>query len=49
MEVLQRLLQDKTNEVKQLQKRLSDMEREKHTELVKLRLEVRIYILCIHY
>ena len=43
VEVMQRLLQDKTNEVKQLQKRLSDVEREKHTELVKLRLEVRIH------
>lgn len=42
MEVLQRLLQDKANEVKQLQKKVSDVEREKHTELVKLRLEVRM-------
>ena len=40
MEVLQRLLQDKSNEVKLLQKKVSDVEHEKYTELVKLRLEV---------
>lgn len=48
MEVLQRLLQDKSNEVKLLQKKVSDVEREKHTELVKLRLEVRCIHTCIH-
>ena len=42
MEVLQRLLQDKANEVQELQKKVSDVEREKHTDLVKLRLEVRM-------
>ena len=46
MEVLQRLLQDKSNEVKLLQKKVSDVEHEKYTELVKLRLEV-CYI-CTH-
>ena len=48
MEVLQRLLQDKANEVKQLQKKVSDVEHEKHTELVKLRLEVCYIVTYTH-
>ena len=48
VEVLQRLLQDKANEVKQLQKKVSDVEHEKHTELVKLRLEVRYIVTYAH-
>ncbi len=48
VEVLQRLLQDKANEVKQLQKKVSDVEHEKHTELVKLRLEVRYIVTHTH-
>jgi ribosomal protein L44E len=39
-ESIQRALQEKVNEIETLQKQLSDSEREKHTEIVKLRLEV---------
>ena len=39
-ESLQQTIQERNGEVRQLQKQLSDMERDKHTELVKLRLEV---------
>ena len=37
---LQHTIQEKNGEIRQLQKQLSDVERDKHTELVKLRLEV---------
>ena len=39
-ESLQLSIQEKNGEIRQLQKQLSDLERDKHTELVKLRLEV---------
>ena len=38
---LQHVIQEKNGEIRQLQKQLSDVERDKHTELVKLRLEVK--------
>lgn len=37
---LQHTIQERNSEIRQLQKQLSDLERDKHTELVKLRLEV---------
>ena len=40
IELLERNLQEKNVEVKQLQKQNADLERAKHTEVVKLRLEV---------
>ena len=40
LEVLQRTIQERNGEVRQLQKQLTDLERDKHTEVVKLRLEV---------
>lgn len=44
VESLQRSLQEKSEEISSLHKQLSDMERDKHTEIVKLRLEVRVCI-----
>lgn len=41
MESLQRTAEQRQSEIRQLQKQLSDMERDRHTEVVKLRLEVR--------
>lgn len=38
---LQRTGEQRQAEIRQLQKQLSDMERDRHTEVVKLRLEVR--------
>lgn len=46
---LQKTVQDKTGEIQQLQKQLAEVERDKHTEIVKLRLEVscfHVYICC---
>ena len=40
VESLQHTIQEKNGEIRQLQKQLSEVERDKHTELVKLRLEV---------
>ena len=40
MEALENTVTGKTTEIRHLQKQLSDAERDKHTELVKLRLEV---------
>ncbi len=37
---LQRTIQEQSGEIRQLQKQLADLERDKHTEMVKLRLEV---------
>ena len=37
---MQKLIQESNAEVRQLQKQLADMERDGHTEIVKLRLEV---------
>ena len=37
---LQKLVQESNAEVRQLQKQLADMERDSHTEVVKMRLEV---------
>lgn len=37
---LQKTVQDKAGEIQQLQKQLAEVERDKHTEIVKLRLEV---------
>ena len=45
IEVLQRSLEGKVTEIQQLQRRISDLEKEKQTELVKLRLDVRN---CLH-
>ena len=51
---LQKLLQDSNAEVRQLQKQLADMERDSHTEIVKMRLEVKctstlsMYLSCMH-
>ncbi|KAL5471382.1 hypothetical protein EMCRGX_G029495 [Ephydatia muelleri] len=39
IEVLQRQIQEKNAELRQIQKQLSDVERDRHTEVVKLRLE----------
>ena len=40
VETLQRTIQEKSGEIQHQQKRLADLERDKHTEVVKLRLEV---------
>ena len=40
IESLQRTLQDKSEEISSLHKQVADAERDKHTEVVKLRLEV---------
>ena len=40
LETLQRTVQDKAAEIRQLRTQLSDADRDKHTEIVKLRLEV---------
>lgn len=40
IENVQKVVQDKTAEIRQLQKQQADSDREKHTEIVKLRLEV---------
>jgi len=39
LEVLQRTIQERNGEARQLQKQLADLERDRHTEVVKLRLE----------
>ena len=39
MEALQRSIQEKSGEARQLQRQLADLERDRHTEVVKLRLE----------
>ena len=40
IDALQKSLQEKTDEVRQLQKQLADVDHANHTEMVKLRLEV---------
>ena len=40
---LQKLVQESNAEVRQLQKQLADMERDSHTEIVKMRLEVNYH------
>lgn len=40
---LQKLVQESNAEVRQLQKQLADMERDSHTEIVKMRLEVNCH------
>jgi len=42
LEVLQRTIQERNGEARQLQKQLADLERDRHTEVVKLRLEVYV-------
>lgn len=42
---LQKLIQESNTEVRQLQKQLADMERDSHTEIVKMRLEVNHWML----
>lgn len=42
IELLERTIQDKNGEIRQLQKENAELERAKHTEVVKLRLEVCI-------
>ena len=42
VETLQRTIQERNGEIQQLQKQLGDLERHKHTEVVKLRLEVHV-------
>eukprot|EP00731_Ephydatia_muelleri_P020546 Em0013g273a len=46
IEVLQRQIQEKNAELRQIQKQLSDVERDRHTEVVKLRLEVCVLFSC---
>jgi len=41
---MQKLIQESNTEVRQLQKQLADMERDSHTEIVKLRLEVSTFL-----
>lgn len=43
IESQQKLLQDKSDEITVLHKQLADTERDKHTEIVKIRLEVAIH------
>ena len=38
--MLEKEIQEKNGEIRELSQKLSDMERDKHTEIVKLRLEV---------
>lgn len=38
--LLEKEIQKKTGEIRELNQKLTDMERDKHTEIVKLRLEV---------
>jgi hypothetical protein len=38
--LLEKGIQEKNGEIRELCQKLSDMERDKHTEIVKLRLEV---------
>ena len=40
--LLEKEIQEKNGEIRELRQKLSDMERDKHTEIVKLRLEVRL-------
>ena len=40
---LEKLVQESNAEVRQLQKQLADMERDSHTEIVKMRLEVNCH------
>lgn len=40
MALLEKGIQEKNGEIRGLQQKLSDLERDKHTEVVKLRLEV---------
>ena len=40
MDLLEKALQEKTTEIRQLRKQFADLEHEKHAEIVKLRLEV---------
>ena len=44
IELLEKTVQDKNGEIRQLQKENAELERAKHTEVVKLRLEVCIII-----
>ena len=44
---LQKLIQESNTEVRQLQKQLADMERNSHTEIVKMRLEVKYTVQLI--
>lgn len=44
IDLLNVTLQEKNVEIKQLQKQLSDIERDKHTEIVKIRLEVLLIV-----
>ena len=49
IDLLQKTAQEKTTEIQQLQKQLAEVERDKHTEIVKLRLEVscsHVFIFC---
>ena len=47
IEVLERTIQEKNGEIRRLQKQTADLERAKHTEVVKLRLEVSIVLVLI--
>ena len=46
---MQKVIQESNAEMRQLQKQLADMERDSHTEIVKLRLEVSIIHSSTHY
>ena len=43
--LLEKQIEERGGEIRQLQKRLTTMERDKHGELVKLRLEVHVLLL----
>ena len=47
IDLLNITLQEKNAEIKKLQKQLSDIERDRHTEMVKLRLEVITLFKCL--
>ena len=44
VEALQRSVQEKSGEARQLQRQLADLERDRHTEVVKLRLEASSWL-----
>ena len=47
--LLEKTIQEKNGEIRELAQKLSDMERDKHTEMVKLRLEVSAWCKTSHF
>ena len=43
MSLMEKTIQEKNGEIRELSQKLTDMERTRHTEIIKLRLEVRIW------